>query len=56
MCGVIDHWEIVTSNSRITGRNFDNAEQLPNPPTPRGAGVTEQYDLPANVKRFVAAQ
>jgi subtilase family protein len=54
LCGTVDHYEIAQSNSRITGANFENAEQLSGEPAPQQPGPVESYVLPANPKRFVA--
>jgi hypothetical protein len=54
LCGTVDHYEVAQSVSRITGSNFENAEQLSGEPAPQPPGVVQQYVLPANAKRFVA--
>jgi Ca2+-binding RTX toxin-like protein len=54
LCGTIDHYEAVTSGSPITAQNFDSKDPLDGEPTPVDPGQSQTYDLPGDVKRFVA--
>ena len=53
LCGSAARYQIATSSSPITPSNFAGARQLPDPPTPRGAGTVQTYALPPH-ERYVA--
>lgn len=54
LCGVVDHYEAVTSGGSINASNFDSKEPLGGEPAPVDPGQSQTYDLPATAKRFVA--
>jgi hypothetical protein len=54
LCGTADHYEIVQSNSRITGANFSSAEPVAGAPAPGTPGSSQSFAIPANPKRFIA--
>ncbi len=56
LCGKVDHYEIVDSNSPIDESNFDAAGRLNPPPSPRAPGAAQNFGLPGSVRRYVAVR
>jgi hypothetical protein len=58
MCGKVDHYELVQSNSPITPQNFSQADPLsPSAPvTIADPGKLQSIGLPSQTERFVAAR
>jgi Subtilase family len=54
LCGTADAYELVHSDSPITGSNFASAEPLGGAPEPAEAGSRQTISLPAGAKRYVA--
>jgi hypothetical protein len=54
LCGTADHYEIVQSNTRITGANFSSGQSVAGAPAPAAAGANQSFPMPASPKRFVA--
>jgi uncharacterized repeat protein (TIGR01451 family) len=54
LCGTANHYEVVQSNTPITGANFSSAEPVAGAPAPQAPGTTQSLSLPANPKRFLA--
>jgi Subtilase family len=54
LCGTIDHYEVVQSNSAITGANFASATPVPGAPAPAAPGTTQSIALPAAHDKFIA--
>jgi hypothetical protein len=55
LCRTADRYQLVHSNSPITGRNIDAAEPLSGAPEPAEAGTEQSATLPpGGVKRYVA--
>jgi hypothetical protein len=54
LCGTADHYEVVQSNSAVTGANFADATPVPGAPAPVAPGVSQSMDLPAAHDKFVA--
>ncbi len=56
LCGKVDRFEIVASDHPLRAQDFKAARLLPNPPSPRGAGKRETFDLPAGAGRYVGVR
>jgi len=56
LCGIADHYEIVTSPNPIDESNFDQATPLDSPPAPAAAGEQQSYTVPQNAERYVAVR
>ena len=54
MCGTADHYEVVQSNSTITGANFSAQEPVAGAPAPASPGTTQSMSLPSTSRRFIA--
>ena len=54
LCGKAEAYELVHSDSPISGRNFSGAEPLGSPPSPAEPGTRQAVALPAGTRRFVA--
>jgi hypothetical protein len=54
LCGTANHYEIVQSNTRITGANFSSGQPVGGAPAPTAPGTNQSFPMPANPKRFVA--
>jgi hypothetical protein len=56
LCGTVDHYEVVTSDAPITGRDFGNAFQLNPVTTPAAAGQSQTLNLAFALDRYVAVR
>jgi Subtilase family len=54
LCGTADHYEVVESNTPITGANFGSATPVPGAPAPTSPGSTQSMTLPASHDKYVA--
>jgi hypothetical protein len=54
LCGTADHYEVVQSNSPITGANFSSADPVAGAPAPAAAGTSQSMTLPAAHDRYIA--
>jgi hypothetical protein len=54
LCGTADHYEVVQSNSPITGASFSSADPVAGAPAPAVAGTSQSMALPAVHDRYIA--
>jgi hypothetical protein len=54
LCGTADHYEVVQSNSPITGANFSSADPVSGAPAPAAAGTSQSMTLPPAHDRYIA--
>lgn len=54
MCGKASRYQLVTSNQRITPRNFALAKPLKGAPAPKNPYALQSVHLPSGTKRYVA--
>jgi hypothetical protein len=54
LCGIADHYELVTSDNPITAANFGAADPVSGGPTPAAPGATQSFATPTTAKRYVA--
>jgi hypothetical protein len=53
LCGKADHYELVESDQRLTGANFDDGIPLPTP-KPKAPGEQEKLTFSGKLQRFLA--
>jgi hypothetical protein len=56
MCGTATAYQLATSASPITPRNFAAARAIGGAPAPHSAGSSESITLPAGTDRYVAVR
>jgi hypothetical protein len=54
LCGTVERYQVVTSDSPITPANFAQAEKLSGAPVPKEASASQTYTVPGGAKRYVA--
>jgi hypothetical protein len=53
LCGTADHYEVVQSNSPITGANFSSGDPVSGAPAPAAPGTPQSMSLPPVHDRFI---
>jgi hypothetical protein len=54
LCGSADHYEVVASDSEITGENFDQQTPVGGAPAPAATGTQQSIPIPTSQRQYLA--